>query len=261
MNAPTAIAVAAHPDDIEFVMAGTLLRLKAVGWQIHYLNLSSGNCGSQTMGPSELAVLRLQEAKAAADLLGACFHPPFSHDLEIMYDQAHLRRLAAILHEVAPDIVLTHAPEDYMEDHMITSRLAVTAAFTSGMPNFRTEPPVDAPLKEVAVYHAMPYELRDGLRRSVTPGLYVDVSDLQEIKRQALAVHASQKKWLDASQGMDSYVNAMSDMDRLVGSHAGCFAFAEGWHRHDYRGFGSEDRDPLSEALGGQVFKPETNDG
>ena len=42
----SAIAIAAHPDDIEFYMAGTLLLLKQAGWKIHYLNLSSGNCGS-----------------------------------------------------------------------------------------------------------------------------------------------------------------------------------------------------------------------
>ena len=39
MPAPAVLAVFAHPDDIEFVAAGTLLRLREAGWQIHYLNL------------------------------------------------------------------------------------------------------------------------------------------------------------------------------------------------------------------------------
>ena len=43
-----AIAIAAHPDDIEFCMAGTLLLLKHAGLEIHYLNLSTGTCGSMT---------------------------------------------------------------------------------------------------------------------------------------------------------------------------------------------------------------------
>ena len=42
----TAIAIAAHPDDIELMMAGTLLLLKKKGYEIHYLNLSSGNLGT-----------------------------------------------------------------------------------------------------------------------------------------------------------------------------------------------------------------------
>ena len=42
------LAVAAHPDDVEFLMAGTLLRLKAAGYAIHMLNIASGSCGSST---------------------------------------------------------------------------------------------------------------------------------------------------------------------------------------------------------------------
>ena len=49
MDRKTALAIAAHPDDIEFVMAGTLLLLKKRGWAIHYFNLSTGNLGSAKM--------------------------------------------------------------------------------------------------------------------------------------------------------------------------------------------------------------------
>ena len=46
--APAVLAAFAHPDDIEFVAAGTLLLLRAAGWQTHYLNLTGGDCGSMT---------------------------------------------------------------------------------------------------------------------------------------------------------------------------------------------------------------------
>ena len=49
----SAIAIASHPDDIEFVMAGTLLLLKEAGYQVHYLNIASGNCGSLDMSSQE----------------------------------------------------------------------------------------------------------------------------------------------------------------------------------------------------------------
>ena len=45
-SARRVLAIAAHPDDIEFCMAGTLLLLKRKGLKIHYLNLSTGNLGS-----------------------------------------------------------------------------------------------------------------------------------------------------------------------------------------------------------------------
>ena len=48
-----AFAIGAHPDDIEFYMAGTLLLLKQAGCEIHYMNLASGNCGSVHDGAAE----------------------------------------------------------------------------------------------------------------------------------------------------------------------------------------------------------------
>lgn len=259
MSAKVAIAVAAHPDDVEFLMGGTLLLLKRAGWETHYLNVSSGNCGSQKMGPEETARVRGEEAKRAAQLLGATWHAGFSNDLEILYDLVHLRKLAAIMHQVAPDLVLTHAPQDYMEDHTNVCRLAVTAAFTHSMPNFETDPPTDPPFKEVTVYHAMPYGLRDNLRNPVRADLYVDVGGVAEEKLAALAAHESQRSWLDASQGLDSYLAKMEELDREVGCLSGCFERAEGWRRHHHLGFSSEDLDPLADALGEFCFAGDNN--
>jgi hypothetical protein len=50
MSAPAAIAIGAHPDDIEFTMAGTLALLKKAGFRIHCLNIASGSCGSLEYG-------------------------------------------------------------------------------------------------------------------------------------------------------------------------------------------------------------------
>jgi hypothetical protein len=65
-----------------------------------------------------------------------------------------------------------------------------------------------------------------------------------------LACHQSQRKWLDSSQGLDSYLAAMRDMSAEVGRWSGRFAFAEGWRRHSHLGFAARERDPLGELLG-----------
>ena len=189
-----AIAIAAHPDDIEFMMAGTLLLLSEAGWKTHCLNISSGNCGSVSMSAEETEDTRLSEARAAAAKRGAPFHQPFSRDLEIFYDLRHLRHLASIIRDVKPSIVLTHSPDDYMEDHTNTSRLTVTAAFSRGMPNFGVSPARPAVDGEVAVYNGMPHGLRDAQWRRGVPGLFVDTTNVLETKRQALAAHRSQKE-------------------------------------------------------------------
>lgn len=246
----SAIAIAAHPDDIEFSMAGTLLLLKEAGWEVHYFNLSTGNCGSVTHGAAKTRAIRRREAQQAAALLGARFHPPIADDLEILYDLGTLRRIAAIIREVRPSIVLTHSPQDYMEDHMNACRLAVSAAFARGMPNFKTVPARRSVEGDVTVYHTMPHGLRDGLRRRIVPGSFVNTTSVHARKREALAAHDSQKAWLDASQGMDSYLLAMDEMSLAVGKMSRRFRHAEGWRRHSHLGFCAEDADPLRAALG-----------
>src|SRR5215218_7017329 len=116
----TAIAIAAHPDDIEMMMAGTLLLLKKAGYEIHYINLACGNVGSVAYDSETTKKIRLEEAKKAAQILGAHFHPPICNDLEIFYDLDMVRKVAAVIRDVRPTVVLTHSPVDYMEDHTNT---------------------------------------------------------------------------------------------------------------------------------------------
>jgi LmbE family N-acetylglucosaminyl deacetylase len=251
---PAALAIAAHPDDIEFVMAGTLLLLRDAGWAIHYLNLSAGNLGSMTMPAAQIARVRRREAQAAAQVLGAKWHAPFCRDLEIFYNDRTLRHLSALIREIQPAIVLTHSPEDYMEDHTNTARLAVTAAFARGMPNYHTRPARRATAQAVSIYHASPHGLCDGLRRRIVPGLFVNTTKVHATKRAALACHASQKAWLDQTQGMNSYLAAMEDFSRSIGRLSKKFTHGEGWRRHSHLGFCAADADPLREALGKSAY-------
>lgn len=245
-----AIALAAHPDDIEFMMAGTLCLLREAGWRTHYLNLSTGSCGSLVHRPAALRRIRRREAIKAATLLGARFHESFVDDLEVLYGLPLLRQVAAVIREVQPAIVLTHSPQDYMEDHTETCRLTVSAAFVRGVPNFATRPRRPAWMGEATLYHAMPHGLRDGLRRRIVPGAWVDTTTVQQTKLAALACHESQHGWLQASQGMNSYLRDMEHMARELGRESRRFRFAEGWRRHSHFGFCAPDADPLRDALG-----------
>jgi LmbE family N-acetylglucosaminyl deacetylase len=245
-----AMAVAAHPDDIEFLMAGTLLLLKQRGFEIHYMTLSSGNCGSMEWSPAKTRSVRRKESIAAAKILGATYHPSLADDLEILYEVKLLRRLAAVIREVRPNILLIPSPQDYMEDHTNTCRLAVNAAFARGMPNFRTVPAREAIPEEVTIYHGMPHGLRDSLRQPIVPELFVNTESVHKMKRQALAAHASQKEWLDATQGIDSYLEMMDEMSLELGRMSGRFKHAEGWRRHSHFGFSARDENPLSQLLG-----------
>jgi LmbE family N-acetylglucosaminyl deacetylase len=243
-------AVAAHPDDIEFVMAGTLIRLRDSGYELHYMNVANGCCGSTEHAAATVARIRREEAMAACRSIGAVFHESLVNDLEIFYDRPTLARLAAVLREVAPEIVLTHSPVDYMEDHTNTCRLAVTAAFARSMPNFPTQPSVAAVTQPVTVYHAQPHGNQTPLGEPAVPSLFVDVTEIMPQKTAMLACHASQKRWLDESQGLDSYLHTMQQLSADVGRLSARYQYAEGWRRHLHLGFCDASADPLAQALG-----------
>ena len=106
---PSALAIAAHPDDIEFVMAGTLLLLREAGWEIHCFNLSTGNFGSTVMSAAQTARTRRREAQAAAKLIGAKWHAPICDDLQIFYTDENIRRVCAVVREAAPAVEIGRA--------------------------------------------------------------------------------------------------------------------------------------------------------
>ena len=137
-----------------------------------------------------------------------------------------------------------------LEINRLTARLTVTAAFTRGVPNYRSVPARKPALEPCVIYHAMPHGLCDPLGRKVEAGAYVDTTSVQETKLAALACHESQHGWLQSSQGMNSYLREMERMSLEMGRRSRRFRHAEGWRRHAHMGFGAAGADPLREALG-----------
>ena len=143
---------------------------------------------------------------------------------------------------------------------MQTCRLAVTAAFAKGVPNYPDPSDtryLDAYYSDVTIYHAQPHGNRTPLGQVVRPGLGVFVDGVMQTKQAMLAEHRSQQQWLKESQGMNSYIQTMFDLGSQV---AGMFRsrvaedrlgkYAEGWTKHLHLGFSAKEIDPLQEALG-----------
>jgi N-acetylglucosamine malate deacetylase 1 len=250
---PNVLAIAAHPDDIEFMAAGTLLHLAACGWTVHYLNIANGCLGSMFHDMEETARIRLQEAKQAAASIPAKHYSPICDDMGIFYTPENLAKVASVVRQADPTIILTHYPTDYMEDHETACRLAVSAAFVKSMPNYQSDPsfpPVDC---EVAIYHAFPHGNCSPLRVPVPADLFVDTTDVVQRKQELLAFHQSQQAWLDSTQKVSSYTQALLDFDRARGELSGKFEYAEAFRRHLHFGFSKPDFDPLRQALGNRV--------
>jgi len=247
---PVALAVFAHPDDIEFTCAGTLALLADRGWTIHYWNLADGSCGSLERGPEDSAAERWSEARIAAQILGATTHPPLFRDLEIFFNNANCRRVAAVLRRIQPNAVFTHAVRDYMEDHMETARLTQHALFSAPMPNYKTDPDVPPYDKPRVLYHTLPHGLHRPVdRQRAYPEFYVNIDGVINRKREALAAHLSQKEWLDKTQGMDAYLDTMAGFAKTLAKESGAGEYAEGFTRHLPIGLGPDAFTPIETAL------------
>lgn len=227
------LSVLAHPDDAEFLCAGTLLRLaKEHGWQVHIASMTPGDCGSAEHGPEEIACIRRQEGARAAALVGAAYHCLEERDLLLFYQERPLERITRLLRMVKPRIVLTHSPADYMLDHEMTSMLVRAAVFGAPAPNFLAHYGHPQALAHIPyLYYCDPIEGKDSLGRCIDPAFRIDISAVIDSKSEMLAAHASQRDWLLKHHGMDQYVQSMRDWCATRGREAGV-AFAEGFRQH-----------------------------
>jgi LmbE family N-acetylglucosaminyl deacetylase len=229
----TILSVLAHPDDAEFLCAGTLIRLKREhGFEVHIASMTAGDCGSIEYDPREIARMRRAEGAKAAALIGATFHCLEEKDLLVFYRERTLEKVTRLLRLVQPGIVLTHSAADYMLDHEMTSTIVRAAAFAGPIPNFLAERRLGAVLPHIPhLYYCDPIEGKDALGQEVPPSFGIDVSKVIDTKAAMLAEHASQRDWLMKHHGMDHYLQAMRDWSAQRGRERGVL-FAEGFRQH-----------------------------
>jgi LmbE family N-acetylglucosaminyl deacetylase len=246
------LAVGAHPDDVEFMCAGTLKLLKDEGYAIHIGVIANGDCGSASDTQERITMIRREEALNAARLLGAEFVPLGELDLRIDFDDRTRMKVTELIRQVDPAIVFTHAHEDYMADHEVTSRLVRAACFYAPVPNYFTY--ALAPKARIsripALYYWSPIEGKNIYGDFVDQRIYVDVSDVVDFKAEMLACHRSQRDWLMKQHNMDKYIETMRDTARRYGKKSG-FDFAEGYTQHLGNAYPQEN--VLEEALGKRV--------
>ncbi len=232
------LALFAHPDDAEFLAAGTLALLASHGGKITIATMSAGDCGSSILPAGKIAHLRRREAANSARLIGADYTCLGEKDLEVFYAQRALRKVMDLVRRADPSLVFTHSPVDYMQDHEITSRLCQTACFGAMAPNYRTAARRPAkPLRTVPhLYYAQPFGGKDILGGKMRSSVFVNISAVLARKQEMLACHESQRAFLRAQQDIPDPIVLMRQMAVLAGRESG-FEGAEGFRQHLGQGF------------------------
>jgi N-acetylglucosamine malate deacetylase 1 len=219
------LAVGANPDDVEFLCSGTLARYAKRGDAVSICFITNGDKGSTTIPPKEMAAIRQKEAEASARILGAALYPLGLSDGEAVPSVALRERIEKVIRETNADIILTHAPTDYMSDHTCASQLVVDASFWAGA-SPKSDPSGKVPYgKQPTVYFM---DTVCGLR--FQPEEYVDITDVMDIKIEMLSQHKSQVDFMKKRDGFD-FLDFMITAARYRGYQCGV-RYAEGFIQH-----------------------------
>ena len=195
------LAVGAHPDDLEILCGGTLARYVEEGHEVVMCHATKGDRGSFEYSSEEIARIRDEEARRAAEIAGARHVSLELSDGEVnASDPAHRRLVVDLVRDAQPDVIITHSPGDYMVDHNEISRLVFDASFLSSVPLLETGKPAHP---VVAPIYFM--ETVTGL--GFTPTEFVDVTRTIETKVRMLEAHESQLRWLREHDGVDIVEN------------------------------------------------------
>lgn len=228
MNAQTVMAIGAHPDDIEILCGGTLARYSRQGWKVVMYHVTDGSKGGLAEAPEVIREARRREAIESARVIGAQPAGGGVADGTVRTDLDTREVFMDAIRQYRPDVVLSHHPRDYHPDHMNTSRLVLEAIYMVGIPNLRTEHPALDHLPHLYYFDTMA-----GI--GFEPELFVDISEVIELKREMMRRHESQLGFVQEHHGID-----FLDMIEITGRYRGyqCsvryaegFVEARGWPR------------------------------
>lgn len=221
-----AMFIFAHPDDIEFSVAGTAAKWAKYGCENTYVVITDGNVGSHEaeMTSEEIGKIRRQEQTAAAKMAGAANCIFLGYDDGSLEPSLALRKqLVKLIRQHRPNAVVCGDPTMFFRgerlnhpDHRAAARAALDAVFPACemrllYPEFEAEGIM--PHKVNFVYISTDKELNH----------YEDVSESLETKLLALKEHKSQL-------GSQDYSDRLRDRAAGIGKQVG-LAYAEAFRR------------------------------
>lgn len=163
------LAIGAHPDDIEILMGGTVAAFQAQGDEVVPVIATDGSKGG-TIAPDELVAIRGEEAVAAAAVFGLTPVILGFPDGGLRAEGLVIDRLADLIRTERPQLIVTHAPNDYHGDHRALSDAVRIAAN------------MVAPVMWMETIMGVGF----------VPTHYIDITPYFELKRAAIRAHRSQ---------------------------------------------------------------------
>ena len=221
------LVISPHPGDAEFGAAGTVAKLSGEGKNIVYIICTTGEKGTDDINikPVELTLIREQEQKEAAEVLGVKEVIFLKYPDQELEDTPEFRKkIVRLIRTYQPELIITSDPyRKYIwhRDHRITGRVVLDAVFPYSRdiwsyPDLYGEGLHPHKVKEVWTWASEPEDIN----------FRFDITTTFEIKLKALKCHKSQIK-NDFLQEMEKWLcTRAQDMAKDEN-----FNLAEGFHR------------------------------
>lgn len=192
----SAMVVVAHPDDAEFMVAGTVAKWARDGAEVTYVVITKGDKGSEDprMTPGRLTEIRQAEQRAAGAILGVRNFEFLGYEDGYLQPTLELRRdLARLVRKYRPEVVMCFDPTnrffgDYYvnhPDHRASGDACIDAVFPTARDRLT--------FPELLVDGYEPHKVKQlWLGHPGEANVFVDITDTMELKKRALFAHPSQ---------------------------------------------------------------------
>lgn len=175
------MVVGGHAADAEIMGGAAVLKHVDAGWRAVLVHMTPGEKGHPMLSSAEYLRIKEEEARLAAERLGAVSVMMPYPDGELPVDEEAQMRLADVIREHRPTIILTHWKGSFHRDHNNSYANVLAALFFAGLRTFVRQHPPHSPSK---IYFAENWEDMEGF----TPEIYLDTTDVFD--RYVEAIHA-----------------------------------------------------------------------
>ena len=230
------LAFGVHPDDVELGCAGTIMAAIDQGKKVGIVDLTRGELGTRGTPTT-----RTQEAAAAAKIMGVDVRENLDMaDGFFVNDEAHQRKIIALIRKYQPDVILANAPEDRHPDHGRSAKLVSDAAFLSGLRKIET-------IHDGATQQAWrpAYTFHYIQDRFIQPSFVIDITKYMDRKIEAVLAYGTQFNSADTSEPQ-TYISSPQFLETvkaralMLGKRIGV-GYAEGYITEKIIGFSNFD--------------------
>ncbi len=205
------LAIAAHRDDVELTCGGTLAKAVRAGHRVGVLDLTQGEMG--TRGD---AATRAAEADRAAQTLGVAVRQNAGMpDAHLTNDEASRKKIVEMIRRMKPRVVILPFSVGRHPDHRIASELGRDACYLAGLAKYAPGHGGEAH-RPYKLLYALAYR-----EDPVKPTFVVDISDVFDVKMEAIRCYASQFTGAKAAGEIHPTGQDLYELIRVQAAHYG----------------------------------------